>query len=131
MHIYELDEGGSLSKRVRSTTFCIVSDMSVFSPFRRCGGMDQNNQSSATEFLLLGLSERPEQQPLLFGIFLAMYLVTMLGDLLIILAIGSDPHLHTPMYFFLANLSLTDASFSSTTVPKMLVNIQTDSQTIS
>ena len=89
--------------------------------------MDQNNQSSATEFLLLDLSERPEQQPLLFGIFLAMYLVTMLGDLLIILAIGSDPHLHTPMYFFLANLSLTDASFSSTTVPKMLVNIQTDS----
>ena len=104
--------------------------MSVFSPFRRCGGMDQNNQSSATEFLLLGLSERPEQQPLLFGIFLAMYLVTMLGNLLIILAIGSDPHLHTPMYF-LANLSLADAGFSSTMVPKRLVNIQTHSQTIS
>ncbi|XP_055257153.1 olfactory receptor 1N2-like [Moschus berezovskii] len=93
--------------------------------------MDQNNQSSATEFLLLGLSERPEQQPLLFGIFLALYLLTMLGNLLIILAIGSDPHLHTPMYFFLANLSLADAGFSSTTVPKMLVNIQTHSQTIS
>ena len=105
--------------------------MSVFSPFRKCGGMDQKNQSSVTEFLLLGLSESPEQQPLLFGIFLALYLVTVLGNLLIILAIGSDPHLHTPMYFFLANLSLADAGFSSTTVPKMLVSIQTHSQTIS
>ncbi|XP_020937931.1 olfactory receptor 1N2-like [Sus scrofa] len=93
--------------------------------------MDQNNQSTVTEFLLLGLSERPERQYLLFNIFLGMYLATMLGNLLIILAIGSDPHLHTPMYFFLANLSLADACFSSTTVPKMLVNIQTHSQTIS
>ncbi|XP_057576581.1 olfactory receptor 1361-like [Hippopotamus amphibius kiboko] len=89
------------------------------------------NQSSVTEFLLLGLFERSEQQPLLFGVFLAMYLVTMLGNLLIILAVHSDPRLHTPMYFFLANLSLADACFSSTTVPKMLVNIQMHSQTIS
>ncbi|XP_017501162.3 olfactory receptor 1N2-like [Manis javanica] len=92
--------------------------------------MDQSNQSSITEFLLLGLSERPEQQPFLLGTFLGMYLVTVLGNLLIILAIGSDPHLHTPMYFFLANLSFADACFSSTTVPKMLVNMQTHSQTI-
>ncbi|XP_036290127.1 olfactory receptor 1N2-like [Pipistrellus kuhlii] len=95
------------------------------------GGMDRINQSSVTEFLLLGLSESPAQQPLLFGIFLGMYLVTVLGNLLIILAISFDPHLHTPMYFFLANLSFADACFSSTTIPKMLVNIQTHSQTIS
>ncbi|XP_002931276.1 olfactory receptor 1N2 [Ailuropoda melanoleuca] len=92
--------------------------------------MDRVNQSSVIEFLLLGLSERPEQQPLLFGIFVGMYLVTVMGNLLIILAIGFDPHLHTPMYFFLANLSFADACFSSTTVPKMLVNIQTQRQTI-
>ncbi|XP_030150002.1 olfactory receptor 1N2-like [Lynx canadensis] len=92
--------------------------------------MDRINQSSVTEFLLLGLSERPEQQPLLFGIFMGMYLVTVMGNLLIILAIGFDSHLHTPMYFFLANLSFADACFSSTTVPKMLVNIQTHSHTI-
>ncbi|XP_059268190.1 olfactory receptor 1J4-like isoform X2 [Mustela nigripes] len=92
--------------------------------------MDRINQSSVTEFLLLGLSERPEQQPLLFAIFVGMYLVTVMGNLLIILAIGFDPHLHTPMYFFLANLSFADACFSSTTVPKMLVNIQRQSQTI-
>ncbi|XP_025744347.1 olfactory receptor 1N2-like [Callorhinus ursinus] len=92
--------------------------------------MDRINQSSVTKFLLLGLSERPEQQPLLFGIFVGMYLVTVMGNLLIILAIGFDSHLHTPMYFFLANLSFANACFSSTTVPKMLVNIQTQSQTL-
>ncbi|XP_012313616.2 olfactory receptor 1N2-like [Aotus nancymaae] len=92
--------------------------------------MQKSNKSSVSEFLLLGLSEKPEEQPLLFGIFLGMYLVTVLGNLLIILAINFDSHLHTPMYFFLANLSFADACFSSTTVPKMLVNIQTQSQTI-
>ncbi|XP_057564070.1 olfactory receptor 18-like [Hippopotamus amphibius kiboko] len=60
-----------------------------------------------------------------------MYLVTMLGNLLIILAVTSDPHLHTPMYFFLSNLSLADIGFISTTVPKMIVNIQTHSRVIS
>ncbi|XP_045687270.1 olfactory receptor 18-like [Phyllostomus hastatus] len=59
-----------------------------------------------------------------------MYLVTMLGNLLIILSIISNSHLHTPMYFFLSNLSLADISFSSTTVPKMLVNLQTYSKSI-
>ncbi|XP_047386368.1 olfactory receptor 7E24-like [Sciurus carolinensis] len=60
-----------------------------------------------------------------------MYLVTVLGNLLIILAVSSDSHLHTPMYFFLFNLSLADIGFISTTVPKMLVNIQTHSGVIS
>ncbi|XP_020941170.1 olfactory receptor 18-like [Sus scrofa] len=60
-----------------------------------------------------------------------MYLVTMLGNLLIILAVTSDPHLHTPMYFFLCNLSLADMGFVSTTVPRMIVNIQTHSRVIS
>jgi olfactory receptor len=60
-----------------------------------------------------------------------MYLVTVLGNLLIILAIISDSHLHTPMYFFLSNLSFVDICFTSTTVPKMLVNIQTHSKAIS
>ena len=60
-----------------------------------------------------------------------MYLVTMLGNLLIILAVTSDPHLHTPMYFFLSNLSLADIGFVSTTVPKMIVNILTHSRVIS
>ncbi|XP_045705530.1 olfactory receptor 18-like [Phyllostomus hastatus] len=88
------------------------------------------NRTGDSEFFLLGLTDDPELQPLLFGLFLAMYLVTMLGNLLIILSIISDSHLHTPMYFFLSNLSLADISFSSTTVPKMLMNLQTYSKSI-
>ncbi|KAM5232315.1 olfactory receptor 7A10-like [Hipposideros larvatus] len=59
-----------------------------------------------------------------------MYLITVFGNLLIILAVSSDPHLHTPMYFFLSNLSFVDICFTSTTIPKMLVNIQTQSKVI-
>ena len=93
--------------------------------------MEPGNQTSVLEFLLLGLSQDPEQQPILFGLFLSMFVVTVFGNLLIILAISSDPHLHTPMYFFLSNLSLADICFISTTIPKMLVNIQTQSKAIS
>ncbi|XP_011385846.1 olfactory receptor-like protein OLF4 [Pteropus vampyrus] len=92
--------------------------------------MVPENYSRITEFLLMGFSEEPERQPLIFGLFLSMYLITMFGNLLIILAVSSDSHLHTPMYFFLSNLSLVDICFTSTTVPKMLVNIQTQSQVI-
>ncbi|CAO2635994.1 Olfactory receptor 18 [Lemmus lemmus] len=75
-------------------------------------------------------SDDPELQPILFGLFLSMYLVTVLGNLLIILVVISDSHLHTPMYFFLCNLSLADICFISTTVPKMIVDIQTHSKEI-
>ncbi|XP_036894997.1 olfactory receptor 7D4-like [Sturnira hondurensis] len=59
-----------------------------------------------------------------------MYLITVLGNLLIILTVTSDSHLHMPMYFFLSNLSLIDIGFTSTTIPKMLVNIQTQNKAI-
>ncbi|XP_008247559.3 olfactory receptor 7A10-like [Oryctolagus cuniculus] len=93
--------------------------------------MEPGNETQLSEFLLLGFSEDPALQPLIFELFLSTYLVTVAGNLLIVLAILSDPHLHTPMYFFLSNLSLVDVCFTSTTVPKMLVNIQTQSQAIS
>ncbi|ELK24616.1 PREDICTED: olfactory receptor 1361 [Myotis davidii] len=93
--------------------------------------MERRNQTSIYEFLLMGLSEKPEQQPLLFGLFLGMYLVTVLGNLLIILAISSDVHLHTPMYIFLANLSFSDIGFISTIIPKMLGNIGSGTKLIS
>ncbi|XP_004689042.1 PREDICTED: olfactory receptor 7D4-like [Condylura cristata] len=93
--------------------------------------MDPGNHSGAAQFLLRGLSDDPALQPLLFGLFLAMYLAAVLGNLLLILAVGADPRLHTPMYFFLCNLSLADICFTSTTVPKMLVNLQTQSKAIS
>ncbi|XP_034853250.1 olfactory receptor 7D4-like [Mirounga leonina] len=92
--------------------------------------MEAGNQTVVLKFILLGLSEDMDSQPLLFGLFLSMFLVTVLGNLLIILAISSDSHLHTPMYFFLSNLSLPDIGFPSITVLEMLVNIQTWSNTI-
>ncbi|ELV13165.1 olfactory receptor 7A17 [Tupaia chinensis] len=92
--------------------------------------MELGNDTRISEFLLLGLSEDPELQPLIFGIFLSLYLITVCGNLLIILATTSDSHLHIPMYFFLSNLSFVDICFISTTIPKMLVNIQTQSRVI-
>ncbi|XP_049731373.1 olfactory receptor 7A10-like [Elephas maximus indicus] len=92
--------------------------------------MDPGNQTGVLEFLLLGLSEDPGLQPLLFGLFLTMYLVTLLRNLFIILAFSSDPHLHTPMCLFLCNLSFSDICFNSTIVPKMLMNIQTQNKII-
>ncbi|CAK6445553.1 unnamed protein product [Pipistrellus nathusii] len=93
--------------------------------------MEAENHTEASQFLLLGLSDAPKLQPLFCGVFLSMYLLTVLGNLIIIVAISSDSHLHTPMYFFLTNLSCVDICFTSTTVPKMLVNIQAQRKTIS
>ncbi|KAM6218652.1 olfactory receptor 7G2-like [Rhynchocyon petersi] len=92
--------------------------------------MEPRNQTRVSGFLLLGLTEHLELQPLIFSLFLTVYLVTVMGNLLIILAVSSDPHLHNPMYFFLANLSFTDICFSSTTIPKVLVSLQTQNQSI-
>ena len=93
--------------------------------------MGWENLTSVSEFFLLGLSEQAEQQELLFGLFLSMYLITVAGNLLIILAVITDARLHTPMYFFLANLSLNDTGLVSTTVPNMLANIWIQNQVIS
>uniref|UniRef100_A0A673VI50 Olfactory receptor n=1 Tax=Suricata suricatta TaxID=37032 RepID=A0A673VI50_SURSU len=93
--------------------------------------VEGRNQTCVTQFLLLGLSVQGELQSLLFWLFLSMYLVTFTGNLLIILAIITDSRLHTPMYFFLSNLSFSDICFTSTTIPKMLLNIQLQSRAIS
>ncbi|XP_066221692.1 olfactory receptor 1J4-like [Saccopteryx leptura] len=93
--------------------------------------MGPENQSSVSEFLLLGLPMRPGQQRGFFTLFLGMYLTTVLGNLLIILLIRLDSRLHTPMYFFLSHLAFSDISLSSVTVPKMLTNMQTQQQSIS
>ena len=92
--------------------------------------MEPSNNTQISQFLLLGLSKEAEIQSFIFGLFLSMYLITVFGNLLIILAVSLDSHLHTPMYFFLSNLSFVDICFTSTTIPKMLWNIQTQSQVI-
>uniref|UniRef100_A0A4X1UZF4 Olfactory receptor-like protein OLF4 n=1 Tax=Sus scrofa TaxID=9823 RepID=A0A4X1UZF4_PIG len=92
--------------------------------------MEPGNNTHISTFLLLGLSEDPKLQPLIFGLFLSMYLITVFGNLLIILAVSSGSHLHTPMYFFLSNLTFVDICFTSTTIPKMLWNVQNKSKVI-
>ncbi|XP_029783507.1 olfactory receptor 1D2-like [Suricata suricatta] len=93
--------------------------------------MHGSNQSETSEFLLLGISESPQEQQILFWMFLSMYLVTVVGNVLIILAISFDARLHTPMYLFLANLSFTDLFFVTNTIPKTLVNLQSQNKAIS
>nr|KAF6331997.1 olfactory receptor family 1 subfamily J member 2 [Pipistrellus kuhlii] len=92
--------------------------------------MRSENQSSVPQFLLLGLPIPPGQQGVFFTLFLGMYLTTVLGNLLIILLIRLDSRLHTPMYFFLSHLAFTDVSFSSVTVPKMLMDMHTKYKSI-
>ncbi|XP_075824108.1 olfactory receptor 7G2-like [Microtus pennsylvanicus] len=92
--------------------------------------MKSVNQTVVSGFILLGLTDDIELQLLIFGVFLFMYLVTVLGNLLIILATSSESHLHTPMYFFLSGLSFNDIFLVTCTIPKMLVNIQTQDQNI-
>ncbi|XP_046494220.1 olfactory receptor 8B12-like [Equus quagga] len=79
---------------------------------------DEN--SSVTEFILAGLTDQPGLQIPLFFLFLGFYLVTVVGNLGLIILIGLNSHLHTPMYFFLFNLSLIDFCYSTTIIPQML-----------
>ncbi|EPY88799.1 olfactory receptor 10G9 [Camelus ferus] len=81
------------------------------------------NVSLVTTFILTGLPHAAELDLLLFGIFLVIYVLTVVGNLLILLVIMVDSHLHTPMYYFLTNLSFIDIWFSTVTVPKMLMTL--------
>ncbi|XP_069852057.1 olfactory receptor 8B3-like [Dipodomys merriami] len=80
------------------------------------------NSSLVTEFILMGLTDQPLLQMPLFFLFLVMYTVTTLGNLGLIILVILNPHLHTPMYFFLFNLSFIDLCYSSVITPKMLMN---------
>ncbi|XP_008845642.1 olfactory receptor 7G2-like [Nannospalax galili] len=92
--------------------------------------MELKNQTTATEFHLLGLTDDHKLLPLVFSMFLSMYFVTILGNLLITVAISSGSHLHTPMYLFLSFLSVNDICLSTTTIPKMLMNIEAQDDSI-
>ncbi|EPY72598.1 olfactory receptor Olr468-like protein [Camelus ferus] len=92
--------------------------------------MPITNGSAITEFILLGLTDCPELQPLLFVLFLVVYLVTLLGNLGMVLVIRLDPRLHTPMYFFLTNLAFVDLCYTSNATPQMLTNLLSERKTI-
>ncbi|XP_004051155.3 olfactory receptor 5D18 [Gorilla gorilla gorilla] len=90
-----------------------------------------DRNTSGTKFTLLGFSDYPELQVPLFLVFLAIYSVTMLGNIGLIVIIKINPKLHTPMYFFLSQLSFVDFCYSSIIAPKMLVNLVVKDRTIS
>ena len=89
------------------------------------------NLSTIDEFVLLGLSTDLDIQTMLFVLFLGIYLLTLMGNLMMILVIRADPHLHTPMHFFLGHLSFLDICHSSITIPKMLQNFLSQRKTLS
>ncbi|KAM4663620.1 olfactory receptor 5G3-like [Discoglossus pictus] len=93
--------------------------------------MKHINQTSGTFFILLGLSNIPYLQAIYFFLFLMMYVVTLFGNTLLIAVVRMDTQLQTPMYFFLSNLSFVDICFSSTVVPKILINTFAEVRSIS
>ncbi|XP_008563205.1 PREDICTED: olfactory receptor 5H2-like [Galeopterus variegatus] len=93
--------------------------------------MEEENATLLTEFVLTGLPYQPEWKIPLFLVFLVMYLITIVGNLGLIILIWNDPHLHIPMYLFLGSLAFVDACLSSTVTPKMLVNFFTQSKMMS
>ncbi|EDL16856.1 olfactory receptor 716 [Mus musculus] len=93
--------------------------------------MGRENQSFVDEFVLLGLSQDAQTQILLFVLFFIVYILTVLGNLLIIVLILMDSRLHTPMYFFLRNLSFADLCFSNSIVPQVLSHFLVKRKTIS
>ncbi|XP_057605134.1 olfactory receptor 8B3-like [Hippopotamus amphibius kiboko] len=93
--------------------------------------MAPGNGSFVTEFTLVGLTDQPDLQLLLFFLFVVMYMVTVLGNLGLIILIRLNLHLHTPMYYFLFNLSFIDFCYSSVFTPKMLTNFLSKNKIIS
>ncbi|XP_059574248.1 olfactory receptor 6N1-like [Alligator mississippiensis] len=90
-----------------------------------------DNHTSITEFLLLGFGTIPQLQIFLFLLFLVIYMLTVTGNILIIVLVVADPQLHTPMYFFLGNLSYLETCYTSTVLPRMLASLLTGDRIIS
>ncbi|KAM4846315.1 olfactory receptor 10A3-like [Thomomys bottae] len=93
--------------------------------------MRKQNESSVVEFILLGFSNFPELQEQMFGAFLVIYLVILMGNAIIIAVIFLDQSLHIPMYLFLQNLSTVELGFSAAVMPEMLVILSSEKATIS
>ncbi|XP_075404279.1 olfactory receptor 8K3-like [Tenrec ecaudatus] len=93
--------------------------------------MDKHNLTMVDEFILMGITERPELQAPLFGLFLIIYMISAVGNLGMIILTKMDSKLQTPMYFFLRHLAITDLGYSTTVGPKMLANFVMEKNTIS
>ncbi|XP_033024491.1 olfactory receptor 2G3-like [Lacerta agilis] len=93
--------------------------------------MRPTNETDVWEFILLGFSNHPKMEPLLFAIFFFLYAATLLGNISIICLATADPQLHTPMYFFLQHLAFLNLCYTTAVVPKMLANLISTKKTIS
>uniref|UniRef100_A0ABM5FHY5 Olfactory receptor n=1 Tax=Pogona vitticeps TaxID=103695 RepID=A0ABM5FHY5_9SAUR len=93
--------------------------------------MGNNSDTVVTEFILLGLSNHPAAQIVFFWVILVFYIINLIGNGLMVALIIVDPHLHTPMYFFLSNLSFLDICYTSSSIPQVLVTCATERTTIS
>uniref|UniRef100_A0A2K6R798 Olfactory receptor n=1 Tax=Rhinopithecus roxellana TaxID=61622 RepID=A0A2K6R798_RHIRO len=93
--------------------------------------MDQGNDTRVKEFIFLGITQSRELSWVLFTFLFLVYLTTLMGNLLIMVTVTCESHLHTPMYFLLRNLSILDICFSSITAPKVLIDILSERKTIS
>ncbi|XP_065272126.1 olfactory receptor 6N1-like [Emys orbicularis] len=92
---------------------------------------DWRNQTVVTEFIFLGFGDLPDLQILVFLMFLVIYIATVTGNILITALVVADQHLHTPMYFFLGNLSCLETCYTSTILPQMLASLLMGDKTIS
>ncbi|XP_048342434.1 olfactory receptor 1020-like isoform X2 [Sphaerodactylus townsendi] len=88
------------------------------------------NHTAITEFVLLGITNRPELRLPLFILFLLIYVTTLVGNLGLIILIKADSQLHTPMYFFLSSLAFVDVNYSSTITPRILMDLSVEKKTI-
>uniref|UniRef100_A0A4X1T9U3 Olfactory receptor n=1 Tax=Sus scrofa TaxID=9823 RepID=A0A4X1T9U3_PIG len=93
--------------------------------------MEKHNRTVLSEFILLGITDRPELQAPLFGLLLLIYVISVVGNLGMVILTKVDARLQTPMYFFLRHLSLTDLGYSTTVGPKMLESFVVAQNTIS
>ncbi|CAM4656927.1 unnamed protein product [Caretta caretta] len=89
------------------------------------GTHESRNQTFIMEFILLGFGNVPELQVLLFLLFLVIYIMTMAGNILTVVLVVADPHLQTPMYFFLGNVSCLETCYTSNILPRMLASLRT------
>ncbi|KAM8970824.1 olfactory receptor 4C46-like [Sarcophilus harrisii] len=89
-----------------------------------------DNGNNVTEFILLGLTENPKMQKIIFVVFFIIYGITMVGNTLIVITINISPTLNSPMYFFLAYLSFIDACYSSVNTPKLIIDSLYEKKTI-
>ncbi|XP_037695463.1 olfactory receptor 5AL1-like [Choloepus didactylus] len=92
--------------------------------------MAKGNHSAVSEFILLGITDNPELQALLFGVFLVIYLASVMGNVGLIVLIRISPQLHTPMYLFLSHLAFVDFSFPSSITPNTLANFMHEVKSI-